>query len=138
MTRFLLAAALVGSSVAVSEISPRAFADDAWLQWGGGQRNFVVTAPALATSWPSSGPRVLWDRTLGEGHSTILVEGNRLYTMYRYAGVLSMVRRTQSETIAAMDAATGKTLWEHTYDSSTGGLDLQYGSGPHSTPLIVG
>jgi len=37
-----------------------------------------------------------------------------------------------------MDAGTGKTLWEHTYDSSTGDLDLEYGAGPHSTPLIVG
>lgn len=112
--------------------------DTAWLQWGGPRRNFMVEAPALASSWPAGGPRRLWTRALGEGHSAIVVEGNRLYTMYRAAGLLSMVRRTQSETIGAFDATTGKTLWEHTYDSPTGGLNLSEGAGPHSTPLIVG
>ena len=131
---------IVAASVLTSLVSTgRAAAPDpSWLQWGGARRNFVVEAPALAESWPSSGPRKLWDRSLGEGHSSILVDGNRLYTMYRYAGLMSMIRRTQSETIAAFDAATGKTVWEHTYDSSTSGLDLEYGAGPHSTPLIVG
>jgi outer membrane protein assembly factor BamB len=113
-------------------------AEDAWLQWGGPARNFVSTSPPLADSWPSGGPRKLWERSLGEGHSSILVEGGRLYTMYRYAGLLSMVRRTQSETIAAIDAGSGKTIWEHTYDSSTSGLALEYGAGPHATPLIAG
>ena len=112
--------------------------DAAWLQWGGPRRNFTAEAPPLANSWPQGGPRKLWERSLGEGHSTILVEGTRLYTMFRPLGVLSMVRRSQSETIAAFDAASGKTLWEHTYDSSTSGLNLSEGAGPHSTPLIVG
>jgi outer membrane protein assembly factor BamB len=112
--------------------------DGSWTQWGGPRRNFMVEAPALASSWPAAGPRKLWERALGEGHSSILVEGGRLYTMYRPVGWLSMVRRTQQETIAAFDAASGKTLWEHTFDAPTAGLDLQFGAGPHSTPLIVG
>jgi outer membrane protein assembly factor BamB len=112
--------------------------DAAWTQWGGPRRDFMVEAPALASSWPAGGPRKLWERALGEGHSSILVENARLYTMFRPVGWLSMIRRTQQETIAAFDAATGKTLWEHTYDAPTSGMDLQYGAGPHSTPLIVG
>ena len=140
-TRFeptLLAAGLVGLLALDSGVAaPRL--DDAWLQWGGPNRNFkVVATPPLANAWPASGPRKLWERPLGEGHSAILVDGNRLYTMFRYAGWLSLVRRTQSETIAAFDAATGQTLWEHTYDSPTSGLALENGAGPHSTPLIVG
>jgi outer membrane protein assembly factor BamB len=126
-------------SALISMDAGRAAAPDAsWQQFGGPRRNFMVDAPAIAASWPEGGPRKLWERSLGEGHSSILVDGNRLYTMYRHAGLLSMVRRTQSETIAAFDASSGKTLWEHTYDSSTSGLDLEYGAGPHSTPLIVG
>ncbi len=127
------------AAVVVLEGAGRAAAPDgAWLQWGGARRNFMIEAPALAASWPPAGPRKLWERSLGEGHSAILVEGNRLYTMYRYAGLMSMIRRTQSETIAAFDASSGKTLWEHTYDSPTAGLELEYGAGPHATPLIVG
>jgi len=129
--------AAVGSLV-VQDAVRAALLDAAWLQWGGPRRNFTAEAPPLANSWPQGGPRKLWERSLGEGHSTILVEGTRLYTMFRPLGVLSMVRRSQSETIAAFDAASGKTLWEHTYDSSTSGLNLSEGAGPHSTPLIVG
>ena len=113
-------------------------ADTAWLQWGGPRRNFMVDTTGLASTWPASGPRRLWNRTLGEGHSAVVVDGNRLYTMYRPSGILTMVRRSQQETVGALDAATGKTIWEYTYDASTTGLNLSEGAGPHSTPLIVG
>src|SRR6266850_7216469 len=79
-----------------------------WLQWGGAGRNFMPDATGLASSWPAGGPKRLWTRPLGEGHSSILVEGNRLYTMYRPIGMLSMVRRGQEEVITALDAPTGK------------------------------
>jgi len=113
-------------------------ADNAWLQWGGPRRNFMVDTTGIAASWGEGGPRRLWQRSIGEGHSAVIVEGNRLYTMYRPAGLLSYVRRSQQETVGALDAATGKTIWEHTFDSPTGGLNLSEGAGPHSTPLIVG
>jgi outer membrane protein assembly factor BamB len=58
--------------------------------------------------------------------------------MYRPVGLLSAVRRTQQEAVVAIDAATGRTIWEHTYAAPTGGLNLSEGAGPHSTPLIVG
>lgn len=139
MMRVVLPAVVVGFIATAGASGPAgSVLEDSWLQWGGPKRNFMLSAPALATTWPADGPRKLWERSLGEGHSAILVEGNRLYTMYRYAGMLSMVRRTQSETIAAFDASTGKTLWEHTYDSPTSGLRLENGAGPHSTPLIAG
>jgi outer membrane protein assembly factor BamB len=119
-------------------VSAFAAADTSWLQWGGPKRNFMVESAPLATSWPASGPKKLWERSLGEGHSAIVAEGNRIYTMYRAGGLLAVVRRPQTETIGAFDAATGKTIWEHTFDSSTSGLNLSEGAGPHATPLIVG
>jgi outer membrane protein assembly factor BamB len=109
-----------------------------WTQWGGPRRDFMVDSAGLASSWPADGPRRLWQRSLGEGHSAVVAEGGRLYTMYRPLGLLSMIRRSQQETITALDAATGKTIWEHTYDASTAGQDLEFGAGPHSTPLIAG
>src|SRR6185503_20252576 len=90
------------------------------------------------SSWPAAGPKRLWTRALGEGHSAILVEGGRIYTMYRPLGMLSLVRRTQEEIVAALDASTGKTVWEFKYPAPTDGLDFSQGAGPHSTPLIVG
>jgi outer membrane protein assembly factor BamB len=40
------------------------------------------------------------------------------------------------EAVIALDAASGKTLWEHKYPSRR--EDFSFGAGPHSTPLIVG
>jgi hypothetical protein len=109
-----------------------------WLQWGGAGRNFMPDATGLAGSWPSSGPKRLWSRALGEGHSSILVEGGRIYTMYRPLGMPSPSRRSQEEVVAALDATTGKTVWEFKYPAPLDGLDFSQGAGPHSTPLIVG
>ena len=116
----------------------RGAADAEWLQWGGPHRNFMSDVKGLASSWPASGPKRLWTRALGEGHSSILVEDGRLYTMYRPLGTLSLVRRSQEEVVASIEAATGKTIWEFKYPAPTDGVDFSQGAGPHSTPLIVG
>jgi outer membrane protein assembly factor BamB len=91
----------------------------------------------LASSWPATGPKKLWSRSLGEGHSSVLVEDGRLYTMYR-----QVVRQPQparhEEVVAALDAATGKAIWEFKYPAPTDGIDFSEGLGPHATPLIVG
>jgi outer membrane protein assembly factor BamB len=110
-----------------------------WTQWGGATRDFMSDSKGLASRWPSGGPRKLWSRALGEGHSAILVEGDRIYTMYRpAAGLMSYVRRSPEEVIAALEAASGKTAWEYKYAAPTDGVDFSQGAGPHSTPLIVG
>ena len=80
---------------------------------------------------------MIWSRPLGTGHSAILVDDGRLYTMYRAGnGRAKQGPWEAEETVIAMDAATGKTLWEHKYPSRR--EDFSFGAGPHSTPLIVG
>jgi len=121
-------AVLIMTALAGIECGGNALAQD-WLQWGGPGRNFISESKGLADSWPASGPRRLWDRTLGEGHSCILVEKGKLYTMYR---------KGEQEVIVALEADSGKTIWEYSYDAPTKGMDFSEGFGPHSTPLISG
>lgn len=111
-------------------------ANPSWTQWGGPQRNFMPESKGLASSWPASGPKKLWSRSLGEGHSSILVESGRLYTMYRQ--ITRQPSVLHEEIVAAIDAATGKTLWEFKYPSPPNGIQFDQGYGPHSTPLIAG
>src|SRR5881409_10554 len=96
-------------AIAMAVLDPprtvRATGASDWLQWGGAGRNFMPDAAGLAASWPSGGPKKLWTRALGEGHSSILVEGGRIYTMYRPLGMLSVVRRSAEEVVTALDAA---------------------------------
>jgi outer membrane protein assembly factor BamB len=108
-----------------------------WTQWGGPNRNFIVEASGLADSWPDAGPRVIWSRPLGTGHSAIVAADGRLFTMYRRGnGRARGGPFDAEESVVAMDAATGKTLWEYTYPSAL--ADFSFGAGPHSTPLVVG
>jgi outer membrane protein assembly factor BamB len=118
---------LIISLLFVAVVDARAQTD--WLQWGGPNRDFTSTAKGLAASWPATGPKPLWSRPLGGGHSAVLASGKNLYTMYSQG---------EQETVIALAADTGKTIWEHKYAAPTAGLDLEYGAGPHSTPIIVG
>jgi outer membrane protein assembly factor BamB len=50
-----------------------------------------------------------------------------------------MYRQGEREVIIALDATTGKTLWEHGYEAPfSKEYDMSNGPGPHSTPLIAG
>jgi outer membrane protein assembly factor BamB len=107
-----------------------------WTQWGGPHRDFMSDSTGLASSWPASGPKRLWSRSLGEGHSSVLVENGRLYTMYRQ--ITRQPTVAHEEVVAALDAASGKTIWEFKYPAPPNGIQFDQGFGPHSTPLIVG
>jgi outer membrane protein assembly factor BamB len=133
--RVLLAFAvtLVPAHLPLAAQSPPA----AWTQWGGPTRDFMVPSTGLASTWPASGPKRLWTRRFGEGHSMVLAEGGRLYSMYRPAAP-ARGRFAQEEVVAALDAGSGTTLWEYKYASPTSGVDYSEGAGPHATPLIVG
>jgi outer membrane protein assembly factor BamB len=100
-----------------------------WPQWGGPQRDFKSPAAGLAATWPATGPRRLWQRDLGEGYSAIAVEGGKLFTM---------CRKGEREVVIALDAATGKTVWEYAYDAPFWKeQDMSNGPGPHATPLVT-
>ena len=108
---------------------------DAWRQLGGPHRNFRVDSAAVATAWGAGGPTRLWSRSLGEGYSSILADGDLLVTMYR---------KDDDEVIIALDAATGATRWQYAYHTPlvhNGYFDVwlnSAGPGPFSTPLIAG
>lgn len=110
---------------------------DTWPQWGGPNRNFIVEARGLADSWPAAGPRVIWSRPLGTGHSAIVAADGRLFTMYRVGNGRTRQGPWDSEEIVvALDAGTGRTIWEYKYPSKR--EDFSFGAGPHSTPIVVG
>jgi outer membrane protein assembly factor BamB len=118
----VLAFLLLGCSAVLAQSA-------SWGQFGGPHRDFTADSHSLANVWPAAGPKRLWNRELGEGHSSIVVDAGRLYTLYS---------RGEQEFVVSLDAATGKTIWEKSYPAPTAGLELEFGKGPHSTPLISG
>jgi outer membrane protein assembly factor BamB len=132
---------LATAALAQAPAAPRA----AWPQWGGPTRDFKAPSKGLASSWPSGGPREVWSRALGDGYSAIVTDGGVLYTMYRPLKGLATTMWEKvagssgdPEVVVALDAATGRTLWEHAYDAPMlPRMGMEYGPGPHSTPLVV-
>lgn len=123
-------------AVAVGPATTTAQTNPSWTQWGGPGRDFMSDSKGLASAWPASGPKKLWSRSLGEGHSSVLIENGRLYTMYRQVARQPAV--SHEEVVAALDAVSGRTIWEFTYPAPPNGIQFDQGFGPHSTPLIVG
>src|SRR5688572_4052962 len=114
---------------AFAQNSAKTAAGTPWTQWGGPNRNFQTDAVGIKEQWPTAGPKVMWKRPLGEGYSSPSVENGVLYTMYG---------KPQTEVVLAADAATGKTLWEHSTPISFQSDAPEQGNGPYSAPLIVG
>jgi outer membrane protein assembly factor BamB len=101
-----------------------------WPVWGGKTRDFVIEGPPLAGSWPAAGPKKLWSHPIGDGYSAIAEEGGILYTAFR---------RASNEVITALDANTGKTVWEYEYEVPfTNSFKEKVGPGPYAMPQVIG
>jgi len=109
---------------------PAAAPPENWPVWGGLRRNFIASSTGLADAWPAGGPRRVWTRALGDGYSAVAAEHGVLYTGYR---------RGSQDVVVALDAATGKTLWEYAYDAPfKSDYAETVGPGPYAMPQVVG
>lgn len=109
-------------AVALALLGLAAPASAQWSQWGGPARDFRAPVKGLK-SWPEAGPKVLWERALGSGFSSIVSDDERVYTL---------VQRDARERLVALEARTGATVWEHELGTVEGNPP------PNSTPLVVG
>ncbi|MDP7273924.1 MAG: PQQ-binding-like beta-propeller repeat protein [Planctomycetaceae bacterium] len=112
--------------LALAAISGTTTADD-WPQWGGPQRDLVWREKGIVRTLPTKGllPRV-WSTPIGEGYSGPAVAGNRVY-------ITDFLPDSRQERIHALDAATGKIIWTHSYPVR---YSISYPAGPRMTPVI--
>jgi len=97
-----------------------------WPQWRGPDRNGISPEKVL-TTWPESGPKVLWRAAIGTGFSSFSISHNRVYTMGN---------ASDQDTIWCLDSNSGKEIWRHTFSSLLG--PQYYEGGPGSTPTVDG
>ena len=75
-----------------------------WPQWRGPERSGVSKESGLLKQWPAGGPKLLWQvNDLGDGYSTPVVVGNRIYMMSN--------RGLDNEFVQAISADDGKVIW---------------------------
>jgi outer membrane protein assembly factor BamB len=97
-------------------------------QWRGAARDGIITGLTAPAAWPETLTE-RWKVDIGTGYATPLVVGNRVYQFSRIAG---------NETMTALDAASGKILWQAGYAATftMNPATKQHGPGPKSTPIF--
>jgi outer membrane protein assembly factor BamB len=125
---------------AVGLAVPLAFAAD-WPQWMGPKRDNILRESGLLDSFPEAGPKQLWSAPVAGGYAGPAVVGDKVYcSEYKSAtnlgeGNFQRKEADGTETIFALDAKTGKRLWEHTYKVR---YTISYPTGPRCTPVVDG
>lgn len=101
-----------------------------WTQWRGANRDGVIAGFTAPKTWPEQ-LKSKWKITVGAGHASPLIVGNRVY---------QHSRQGENEIVSALDIESGKTLWQDSYpvaytmnSAATG-----HGKGPKSTPVASG
>ncbi len=119
MKKFLFTLMITGTIVL-----PLGGAD--WPNWLGPNRNGSSPETGLLTTWPKTGPKLLWKVPGGEGYATVAIAAGRAITQVQHDG---------AEYVLALDAVKGTKLWEtKVADAYKNG----YGNGPRGTPTIAG
>jgi len=100
-----------------------------WPQFRGPNRDGVAGAFEVPARWPDSLVRQ-WKVEVGIGHASPILVGNRVY---------AFARRGDREVMQALDAATGKIVWQTGYDApvTVNPAAKAHGPGPKSTPTFA-
>lgn len=96
-----------------------------WLQFRGENRDGKSPSVNLIDNFTDNTPQKLWQHDIGSGFSTILIEGDLLYTMYL---------KDSTEYLAAFGNEKGDEKWSAEVGAA---LYNEFGDGPRSTPLIT-
>jgi len=105
--------------------SPSALGGE-WPQILGPHRSGAADQEKLANKWPADGPKVAWRHKVGAGYAGPAVATSKVVIFHRLAN---------EEVLEALDAASGRQLWEARfptrYESAIAPDD-----GPRCVPLI--
>jgi outer membrane protein assembly factor BamB len=97
-----------------------------WPQWRGPNRDGTLTAFTAPKAWPEQLTQK-WKVEVGTGYATPIVVGNRVF---------AFSRQQDNEVMRAIDADSGKILWETSYAApfKMNPATARHGPGPKSTP----
>ena len=125
--RALVAILLLSSSIVGLQAQQRAAAATDWPQWRGPSRDGAAPAPTDPKAWPEQLTQK-WKVEVGLGYATPIVVGNRIY---------QFARQGEREVMSAIDADSGKILWQtgHPAAFTMHSATTPHGPGPKSTPV---
>jgi outer membrane protein assembly factor BamB len=122
----LLAALLMATASPLLAAGDAAVGDD-WSRFLGPRGDNISSETGLRDTWPTNGPPLLWEKTIGSGYGAPSIRGELLVLHHRLAN---------EEVVESFLAASGKPVWRHAYPSRF--VDpFGYNNGPRCTPLLT-
>lgn len=97
-----------------------------WPQFLGPNRTGLSSEIDLLEEWPENGLKIIWRVPGGVGMSGLSISRGR---------VLTMVQREGQQWVIAVDAVTGRSIWQTAVAKEYGN---PMGDGPRATPTISG
>jgi hypothetical protein len=121
--------AIVGVLALVPALLTAQGAGPDWPQFRGPNRDGVVASFTEPKAWPDQLTQ-RWKVEVGEGHATPVLVGGRIYMF---------TRQGANEVMQALDAATGKTIWQTRYAApvTVNPAAKAHGPGPKATPTFA-
>ncbi|NQV26734.1 MAG: PQQ-like beta-propeller repeat protein [Rhodopirellula sp.] len=102
-----------------------AFAGD-WPQILGPARNGIAQKETIASSWPSGGPKFVWQKPVGDGFAGVSVANGIAVVFHRV---------DDEETAEGLDAKTGRQLWSVAFPAEYV-PSFNPDAGPRAAPVI--
>ncbi|MDF7799982.1 PQQ-binding-like beta-propeller repeat protein [Pontiellaceae bacterium B1224] len=114
-----------GLTVLVAGLVSAACAED-WPQYAGRNRDNISKEIGLADSWPTSGPKVLWETAVHDGYSGPSIVDGKAYLQDR---------ENDTSLLRCLDMKSGKDLWTVRVEDP-GKMSRKY-DGTRGTPTIA-
>lgn len=101
---------------------------DDWPRFNGPYDNAKSNETELSLDWPKGGPRLLWEKTKGEGYASPSVKAGTLVLFHRKNG---------REILEGINSENGTSLWDFGYPVEYRDR-YGYSNGPRASPVIHG
>jgi outer membrane protein assembly factor BamB len=117
----------IGAAILTAVVEAQKGGD--WPQWRGPNRDGTLTSYAEPKSWPDQLTK-RWKIEIGTGYATPIIVGNRVF---------AFSRQDDNEIMRAIDADSGKIIWEKSYPApfKMNPATARHGPGPKSTPTYA-
>ena len=102
---------------------PAADAEPYWTDFRGPSRDGRYTQSTIRTDWPVNGLTPVWRQPIGGGYASFTVADGRAFTIEQ---------RRDQEVVTSYDLATGRELWNQSWDAHF--KETLGGPGPRTTP----
>src|SRR5512143_3407766 len=101
-----------------------------WPQWRGVNRDGVAVGFPAPQKWPEK-LKLKWKVEIGEGHSSPVVSGGRVYLHSRQG---------EREVVSCLRLDNGQTIWRQSYAAPYNVIAVaaSHGKGVKSTPAVAG